>query len=155
MNIFQKESKDATIHWICISVAIAALGISFWSEYMWNMQPCRLCVYERTVFGMLLIFSFLARRYRFSKFSYLPILLIGLGVFTFHFGAAKQWWHFPNLCQTSKTILLKKERLMDTIPIGPSCHQKTNELFYIPITGWGIILFSSLLILTVTTKYKE
>ncbi len=155
MIILQKESKDDTIHWICISVAITALGLSFCCEYMWNIQPCLLCRYERAVFGMLLISSVLARRYQLSRYTYVPILITGLGLFVFHFGVEQHWWHFPTLCQTSKQIPLKKEMLMDTIPTGPSCHQTRSMIFYIPITYFGIMLFSALLILTVTVNGKE
>ena len=146
-------------HWFLIFMATASLGFAYVAEHVYNIVPCDICLYERCVYGAIIIVGLLGLKINFFAghrgiFAQLLVLSIGIVLTGYHLGMEQHWWTGPASCtgvQTATTLedfraqLLKMSR--------PRCDQISWLLFGISATVWNLVLQAGLAFLTSLSLY--
>ena len=80
---------------ISFIIAIFALLFAFYLQYILGHEPCKLCMYQRYVYILVILLSLLG--FFLHKSKLIPILLIILFIIItsigfWHLGIEQQWW---------------------------------------------------------------
>ncbi len=81
-------------------LAIAALGIAYFAQFVLLLVPCELCLWERWPYRIVILFGVLAtlspqRAGRFFLLLAAITLFAGAGIAFFHGGVEFHWWNSP------------------------------------------------------------
>lgn len=129
----------------CIS--ILALILAFIAQYIFNLEPCILCIYERYPYALLIAIMVVAHFY---KKMFRPLVLIaGLtalfnaGLSFFHVGVELKWWAGTDSCGTTMPeagATLEEIRAMIMNAPTARCDEIPFELFGISMAGYNVLL---------------
>ena len=93
---------------ILSALSFFALSFAYYAEYVWELDPCVLCVYERVPYMILLGTSIAALFFKmlslFIKFFQMILLVGALGLSLYHVGVEKKVFHPPLVCATPKAL---------------------------------------------------
>ncbi|MEX1037069.1 MAG: disulfide bond formation protein B [Sneathiella sp.] len=133
--------------WVTFLAAIAALGIAFTAQYVFDLWPCVLCLYQRWPYAVVIIVSLagLALRKRMGAWPFLMLCAAAFAATAaiggFHVGVEQGWWEGSQECvgDTAKTESLQdlKAKIMST-PIV-RCNDVAWSLFGISMAGYNFI----------------
>ncbi|WP_136441595.1 disulfide bond formation protein B [Pacificoceanicola onchidii] len=130
-------------------IAIAAGGSAammlgaFGFQFLGEMPPCKLCIYQR--YGH--VIAILAGLVAYMR-PVNPVLWIGaLGALSssvigaYHAGVELKWWEGPNTCTSGSIEGLTPEELLAQITAAPivRCDEIPWEMFGISMAGWNAI----------------
>ena len=145
-----------------LSLCSIILIIVYYLEYILNLEPCSLCLYQRIPYFaaiFLSLFLLIAKNNRISKFLFyllITVFFISFFLASYHFGIENNFWSSFISCETNiepknnenlKDYLLKKEYI--------SCSNTTFSLFGISLAGYNIIISLFLLIYSLKIKKKN
>ena len=134
---------------LIVAVSLGALGTALFAEYVGNLQPCVLCIYQRYAYvaalaagigGMAVGGNPVARR-RAVTIAALAFLA-GAGVAFFHVGVEHLWWRGTAECQgpgfdPNAAIADLRKQLLQTRPVA--CDQVQWSLFGISMAGYNML----------------
>ena len=125
-------------------LAIFALLFAFYLQYILGYEPCKLCMYQRYGYILVLLLSLLG--FFLNKNKLIPILLIisfimitSIGFW--HLGIEQQWWAASLECSgiTENIGSLKEElKNINNRPVA-ACDQISPKFLNITLVQWSFI----------------
>ncbi|CCQ75447.1 disulfide bond formation protein B [Magnetospira sp. QH-2] len=138
-----------------LATSVGSLAFAYGAQYLFHMQPCILCLYQRIPFavagGLALLVLLLPR-------LAVPVLmlvalafLVGAGIAGYHVGVEQHWWTGTAGCtgeiDTTQSLQDLKAQLMAT-PLK-RCDEITWAVFGISVTVlnvlWSLLLAAATL----------
>lgn len=133
-----------------IYILIATLGsitlllAAFYFQYIREMAPCKMCLWQRYPHGIAIIAGILALVLNERRIAILGALsafftsVIGF----YHAGVEQKYWQGPTSCTSSSNQGLSTTELLDKILNAPlvRCDQIPWELYNISMAGWNGII---------------
>jgi disulfide bond formation protein DsbB len=138
------QPRNATI--LLILFSLGALGTAFTSQYVFGLAPCKLCIYQRWPYGIVialaLIGLLLSGRAQASVLLLCAATLLGDGaIAVYHVGVEQAWWPGPSGCSANfggaKTLDDLRRQLMATAPVR--CDEIAWSLFGVSFAGYNAI----------------
>ena len=139
--------------------SLAMLLGAFGFEYIGNMAPCKLCIWQRWPHGVAVVAGLLALMMRgnfwlvIGLFGALTTSVIGF----YHTGVERHWWQGPTSCTSSGTGGMSAEDLLEQIMAAPlvRCDEVPWEMFTLSMATWnGIASFGLVLIWWMAIKAR-
>lgn len=147
---------------ISFIIAIFALLFAFYLQYILGYEPCKLCIYQRYVYILVILLSLLG--FFLHKNKLIPILLIILFIIVtsigfWHLGIEQQWWAASLECSgITENIGSLKEELnnINKRPVA-TCDQVSPKFLNITLVQWSFIyaLVSSIFLTILNIKLKK
>jgi disulfide bond formation protein DsbB len=145
LNFFEHNSFYTII--LFAFLAGASLGIAYIAQYFFKIMPCRLCMYSRIPFLIMLFLPlvFLIPPLKTKAFYGLLliaiIILVNITISFYHIGVENHWFK-PSLCKLHKEEHSKYSNQLYDFLLGDetslsSCENPTFKLF-------GIFTFATL-----------
>jgi len=134
---------------LIVTVSLGALGAALFAQYVGDIQPCILCVYQRYAYlavlaagiiGMVVGGNPVARRLAISLAAL--AFLTGAGLAFFHVGVEQLWWRGTAECHApafdpSAAIADLRKQLLQTDFVA--CDQIPWSLFGLSIAGYNVL----------------
>jgi disulfide bond formation protein DsbB len=119
------------------ALLLGALGL----QYLGGLPPCRLCIWQRWPYALLIVLGVVGWRVfpRAALGLAALVLLIGAGLAVYHVGVEQGWWALPAGCiagQGAESIEDLK-RLLAEAP--PACDQVGFTLLGLSLAGWNLV----------------
>ncbi|MEK0163578.1 disulfide bond formation protein B [Phaeobacter sp. A36a-5a] len=126
------------------SAGSAALLLgAFGFQYIGEMAPCKLCIWQRYPHGAAVVIGALALAAPLLILPYLGALaaLATAAIGAYHTGVERGWWEGPNSCTSGPIGNLSSEDLMQKIMSAPlvRCDEVPWELFSLSMASWNAI----------------
>jgi disulfide bond formation protein DsbB len=134
---------------VVITVAsIAILGGAFAFQYIGDLAPCVLCIYQRYPYGVTIVLGLLAvvlgggAAGRAALALAGVAFLVGASIAGFHVGVEQHWWAGTAECGSSIDSNLSLEELKAQILAAPvvRCDEIPWSLFGISMAGYNVLL---------------
>ncbi len=122
----------------------AMLAGAFGFEYLGDLAPCKLCIWQRwphgiaAALGLIAIFAFSRLIAALGGLT----VLAGAGIGLYHAGVEQGWWEGPNTCTSGPIGGLSSEDLLNQILAAPvvRCDEIAWSLMGISMAGWNAII---------------
>jgi disulfide bond formation protein DsbB len=135
-------------------VLMAALGSAlmlagaFGFQYIGDMAPCKLCLWQRWPHAVAVVIGLLAMALPLRLWSYLGALAAATtaGIAFYHSGVELSWWQGPTSCTSSGVGGLSVDDLMKQIMSAPviRCDEIPWSFAGISMAGWNGIVSAGL-----------
>lgn len=144
---------------ISFIIAIFALLFAFYLQYILGYEPCKLCMYQRYVYILVILLSLLG--FFLHKSKLIPILLIILFIIItsigfWHLGIEQQWWAASLECSGITENIGSLEEELKNINNRPvaTCDQVSPKFLNITLVQWSFIyaLVSSIFLTILNIK---
>ncbi len=134
---------------LALGAAVAALGGALVSQYVFGLEPCVLCIYQRypyvAVIVLALLALLLARRP--GPAPAVLMALIGAAFLTtaaigaFHVGVEQKWWTGTSACGSGLDAGASFEEFKAQILAGPTvrCDEVPWSLFGVSMAGYNFL----------------
>ena len=132
-------------------VALTSLSASLIAEYLFDKEPCVLCLYQRAPFLITGIFAISALCLK-SSSKLIPMIfmfcalayLIGSGIAIYHVGVEKLWWNSECSGSLSQNTTLQQLRASLLQKAEKPCDDVNWTLFGISMATYNIFFSSAL-----------
>jgi disulfide bond formation protein DsbB len=119
------------------AILLAALGL----QYLGDVPPCRLCIWQRWPYVALIPLGLVGWRWQqraMLAFAAL-VLLGGAGLAAYHVGIEQGWWALPAGCVAGGAAETVDElkRLLAEAP--PACDQVSFSFLGLTLAGWNLV----------------
>jgi disulfide bond formation protein DsbB len=154
---FRHNPPNKINYFFIFLLSILPLSGSFYVEFIEDITPCHLCVYQRIPYILIIVLllgrQFIARYF----FAIIQILLIANFIITLiHFGIIQEWFYLDIGCvndlQKSKDFADFKNMILQNQEIP--CNQDTWQVFGISITLWHLLYIIFYFIITIVISNK-
>lgn len=121
--------------------SLAMLLGAFAFQYIGDMPPCKLCIWQRWPHGVAVGAGLLAMAMR-GKFWPLAGMLGAAttgAIGFYHTGVERKWWEGPSSCTSSGTSGMSAEDLLEQIMAAPlvRCDEVPWEMFGLSMATWN------------------
>jgi disulfide bond formation protein DsbB len=135
---------------LIVTVSLGALGAALFAQYIGDLQPCVLCIYQRYAYVGALAAGLVGiaaagnpQACRLAIGIAAVAFLAGAGIAFFHVGVEQLWWRGTAECQASAfdpnaSIADLRKQLLQTRPVA--CDQVPWSLFGISIAGYNMLV---------------
>lgn len=129
---------------LALAAGLASLAMllgAFGFQYIGEMPPCKMCIWQRwphgIAFALALVAYLVANRWLYL-FGGLVVLAGGAIAF-FHAGVEQKWWEGPTTCTSQGVGGLSASDLMEQIMNAPivRCDEIPWAMFGISMAGWN------------------
>lgn len=114
---------------------------AFGFEYLGNMPPCKLCIWQRWPHAVAVVAGLLAVAMRGKLWPLLGMLgaLTTSAIGFYHTGVERHWWEGPASCTSSGTGGMSAEDLLEQIMAAPlvRCDEIPWEMFTLSMATWN------------------
>lgn len=133
---------------VILAACLGALGMAYAAQYVWGLEPCALCLYQRAPYvlaGVLAIIGlFMAPSGRAYVGATAGIaFVIGAGIAAYHVGVEQHWWQAATSCgvATDQGPLSFEEfrRSLNAKPVI-RCDQVAWSLFGLSMATYNVVL---------------
>ena len=119
------------------ALLLGALGL----QYVGDLPPCRLCIWQRWPYVALIVLGIVGwRAYPRAVLALATLVLaVGAGLAAYHIGIEQGWWALPAGCvagQGAETIEDLKRMLAEA---PPACDQVSFTLLGLSLAGWNLV----------------
>lgn len=129
---------------IAILAAFGSLAMllgAFGFQYIGDMAPCKLCIWQRWPHGLAFAIGLLAIRMP-NRWLYLlggAVVLFGAAVAFYHGGIEQSWWEGPTSCTSQGVTGLSSADLMNQIMNAPlvRCDEIPWSMFGLSMAVWN------------------
>ncbi|MFT5001038.1 MAG: disulfide bond formation protein DsbB [Paracoccaceae bacterium] len=129
---------------IALIAALASLGMllgAFGFQYLGEMPPCKLCIWQRWPHAVAVLIGLVAFALP-NRWLYLlggALVLAGAAVALYHAGVEQHWWEGPTTCTSSGVGGLSGEDLMAQIMSAPlvRCDEIPWSMFGLSMAAWN------------------
>ena len=139
------------------------LATAYAFEYLANLQPCVLCIYQRIPYtvaiGLMLVAAILRKNSQFNLILFIAtsvVFAIGSAIAIFHIGVEQQLWQGTpgcgNFINTDSVEALRKQLLAQPIV---RCDEVPWSLFGISMAGYNFLISSSLLLYSLLIVFQR
>lgn len=152
---------------IFLSLAsLFALISAYIAQYVFNLQPCILCLYQRKPFFAILalgaIFLFIKQKDQYQKLFFLSsiaILLLNIAIASYHVGVEQKIFQGPTSCSTTKNLnditnIADLEQALKQSSIT-KCSVPAFTFLKISMAGWNVIYCLLLILLCFYFHHKQ
>ncbi len=139
MTFTNYPAKNIAILAALGSAAMLLGAVGF--EYLGEMTPCKLCIWQRWPHGLAvgvgLLVWFLPNRWLYLLGGL--IVLYGAGVAVYHAGVEQHWWEGPTTCTSQSVAGMTSEELMEHIMSAPlvRCDEIPWSMFGLSMAAWN------------------
>jgi len=158
------KNYNSYSYFIIIS-SIAALGFAYILE-LFDIYPCRLCMYQRYIYYGLIFFSLsivLANRNLSDKFKVFLEWIVyclfmgGIGLGVFQVLIEKQLIKYESSCTTTIGDISSPQELFSSIQSKDlvACDVPQIEIFNLSLAGWNVLYMLLALCLSLVIMYKR
>lgn len=147
-----------------VFVAVLALSVAYYSQYVGGLHPCEMCHWQRMPYAgniVLGLVAFLSRN-KHKQFSRTLVWMCFIGLMTatglgaFHAGVEYGWWEGPTACSGGLGTGMTNEELLAKILGAPSvsCKDAAVRVLSISMAGWNALyaLCSAIILLILIRK---
>ena len=139
------------------------LATAYAFEYLANLQPCVLCIYQRIPYavaiGLMLVAAILRKNSQFNLILFIAtsvVFAIGSAIAIFHIGIEQHLWQGTpecgNFMETNSVEALRKQLLAQPIV---RCDEVAWSLFGISMTGYNFLISTSLLLYSLVIVFQR
>ena len=157
--LFQHNIAHYPIGLACCLVIATAYAF----EYLANLQPCVLCLYQRIphgiAIGLMLVAAILRKNSQFNLILFIAtsvVFAIGSAIAIFHIGIEQHLWQGTpecgNFMKTDSVEALRKQLLAQPIV---RCDEVAWSLFGISMAGYNFLISTSLLLYSSVIVFKR
>ncbi len=136
---------------LVLGASVAVLGSAFAFQYLGDLQPCVLCVYQRYPYGIAIALGLIAighamvGRRRAEPYLLLAcalVFLAGAGIAGFHVGVEQKWWQGSAACGALGPAPDSLEALKAQVLAAPivRCDEVAWSLFGISMAGYNFLI---------------
>jgi len=144
------------------AISVAALTAALISQYVFDMHPCYLCLWQRIPYAVVILLAVLgvvATKIMGAKYGAFNIALCGIaflinsGIAFYHVGVEQGW--FSSGCTFGDLAGLSPEEIAEAIANAPSvsCADIPFELFGISMAGYNVLLCGGFGIYSLIASY--
>jgi disulfide bond formation protein DsbB len=132
-----------------LAVCLAALAAALIAQFVFGLQPCILCLYQRgpyVVAALLAAFtlppSTPPRRRQLLLALCVLAFLVNVGIAAFHVGVEQHWWAGTDACTDSDALPGSPAEMLARLQGPPPvrCDQVAWSLFGISMAGYNVVL---------------
>ncbi len=124
--------------------SIAMLGGAFGFQYIGDMAPCKLCLWQRWPHAAAILIGIIgfATGRRELAIAGMLAALATAGIGVYHTGVEQAWWEGPTTCTSGSIAGLSTEDLLNQIMNAPvvRCDEIPWALFGISMAAWNAII---------------
>jgi disulfide bond formation protein DsbB len=157
--LFQANIANYLIGVVCCLVLATAYAF----EYLANLQPCILCLYQRIPYaiaiGLMLLAVILRKHSQANLLLFIAasvVFAVGSAIAVFHIGVEQQLWQGTpecgNFINTTSVEALRKQLLAQPIV---RCDEVAWSLFGISMAGYNFLISTSLLLYSSVIIFKR
>ncbi len=127
--------------------SLSALAAAFISQYVFELQPCALCIYQRWPFAIaavICIAALLPALRAMAPWILLltaAVLAVNAGIATYHVGVEEHWWTGSEACVgtggTAQTLAELRAQVMAAPIIR--CDEVAFSLFGVSMAGYNVL----------------
>ena len=139
------------------------LATAYAFEYLANLQPCVLCIYQRIPYavaiGLMLVAAILRTHSQSNLILFIAtsvVFAIGSAIAIFHVGIEQQLWQGTaecgNFIKTDSVEALRKQLLAQPIV---RCDEVAWSLFGISMSGYNFLISTSLLLYSLVIVFQR
>ena len=139
------------------------LATAYAFEYLANLQPCVLCLYQRIPYavaiGLMLLAIILRKHSQANLILFIAasvVFAVGSAIAIFHIGVEQQLWQGTpecgNFINTASVEALRKQLLAQPIV---RCDEVAWSLFGISMTGYNFLISASLLLYSLVIVFQR
>lgn len=127
--------------------AIICLAYAYISQYLFAVNPCQLCYYERICYWTLAAIggtAIIAPQWQsFLYKATLPVLLAGVALGVYHLGVEWHWWKGTVGCSSINARSLSLEDFKEQLMAKPAarCDQVNWVVLGISATIWNLLWY--------------
>ena len=139
------ETKTALL--LVPLASLSALAAAFISQYVFELQPCALCIYQRWPFAiaaaicLIALYPGLRAMAPWILLLAALVLVVNAGIATYHVGVEQHWWAGSEACVgtggTPKTLAELRAQIMATPVIR--CDEVAFALFGVSMAGYNVL----------------
>ena len=133
---------------------------AFYSQYVLNMTPCKLCIWQRVPHAIIVFLSVLMvtkKRYQnLGCITCCATILLSVLISGYHTGIEYKLWPGLESCSGSSiNLTLDPDLFLETLLNTPivRCDEPTWTMFNISMAGWNFFISSILSILWITVSF--
>jgi disulfide bond formation protein DsbB len=138
-------------------ISISALALALIAQYVYHLEPCILCLYQRIPFIITGFLAVLALRLKDTSML-IPLIIVicglvfvvGAGIAGYHLGVEQKWWLSECSGTISEIINLQDLRASLMQKAEKSCNDVDWALFGISIATYNVIGSSVLGLASIT-----
>ncbi len=161
-----KQFKNNILNpsFISLLISILALLFALFLQYVFVYEPCRLCMFQRYAYAILIMISMIGLFYYKNKVIHFLLLISFITITSisfWHMGVELQWWAASLECSgmTENIGSLKEElKNINDKPVA-SCDQISPKLLNVSLVQWsfvyGLVSFIFLTILIIKNNLKK
>ena len=156
---YRDQFTTRHVQFVVVGMCFLSLITAYIAEYGFGIMPCDFCVYERVMYGVVLLIGALSftDNYLFTghRGNLIQLFFLGIGIVltVYHVGMEQQWWEGPASCMgagNAATLEAFRDQLMKA---RPRCDQVNWAIFGISATVWNLSIQAGLIILTTASLY--
>ncbi|USG61041.1 disulfide bond formation protein B [Sneathiella marina] len=148
---------------VALLAALGALGSAFTAQYVFDLWPCVLCLYQRWPYGAVILIALIGLMIRKKTGPGLFLLLCAVAFATtaavagFHVGVEQGWWEGTAECVGDTSMALSVQELKAQIMSAPvvRCDDIAWSLFGISMAGYNLIAASILAVFSLIAGVKS
>jgi len=149
-----------------VFISFATLSAALISQYVFGLNPCELCIYQRIPYVFTIAFGLVAygaARQDKSIAKFFMILagitfLVGAGIAAFHVGVEQKWWEGLTSCGGSSNdaeMTLEELRQLVLSSTVVRCDEVAWSLFGVSMAGYNALLSFALAIYSFISLTKD
>ncbi len=122
-------------------VAADILLIVFALQYFADLQPCRMCIWQRWPFAALIVLGLAGAFWkpRLALGLSVPLLLLSAGLAGYHVAVEQGWLALPAGCAAGGEATTVEELKALLAEAPPSCDQVGFTLLGLSLAGWNLV----------------
>ena len=140
-------------------ISLLSLIIALYIEYVMVIKPCKLCLYQRIPYLILLFISILGYSYnKKSLWIYLSILVFFLSAIVsgYHVGIENGIFEELKVCKNDLDVLNKEDLLNSLKNQNISCKEVPIKLYNLSLATINLILSSTVVVVSfIFIKYAK
>ena len=144
---------------IILLICIVSLLSAVYIEYVLNIRPCTLCLYQRVPYIISIFICFFG--YNYYKNLYWLILLIIVFIISsflsgYHVGIENNIFKEFSGCTSNNTNIINKDELLKVLKDSqPNCKDVTFKLMGFSLATFNLLLSIIIVILSIKTIQNE
>lgn len=118
------------------------LLVVFAMQYIGDLAPCRMCIWQRWPFAILIVLGLAGAfwRPRLALALAVPLLLISAGLAGYHVVVEQGWIALPAGCTAGGEATSVEELKALLAEAPPSCDQVDFTLFGLSLAAWNLLV---------------
>lgn len=133
---------------LVFAVSVVSLGSALTAQYVFDLQPCILCIYQRwpyVVTGLIGLAVLALVRSPGQRTALLAlagiVFAIGGGIAFFHVGVEHHWWQGTPSCGAGVDTPNSVDALRSQLLAKPvtRCDEPAWDLFGVTMAGWNLL----------------